>query len=224
MLRKTQFLLDGRLLPNLQYFPQRLAVTCGHSVGHSVTAQSIRCWAHTHVHVGARCSQSTAGKNLRSFPFFTALQFSASLFWDAHGCRGPARDRSVRLSRRRDSHILLILKYLRKLGFCPSEAGRQPVWTGVLTQIESESESPKDCAGHADPYLCLNADLCPLSHPVPFSTNNGELAHPTVCCSANAASRTVPRRAELPFCLCASVYVSQMSHFTLCRPGLTHAC
>lgn len=62
-----------------------------------------------------------------SFPFFTALQFSVSLFWDAHGCRGPARDHSVRFSRRREATLTpLILKYLRKLGCVPlRQAGRQ---------------------------------------------------------------------------------------------------
>lgn len=108
----------NRLLSNL--LPQILPVTCGHSAGHSVTAQSIYGWAHAHVHVGARCSQTTAGKNLRSFPFFAALQFSASLFSEAHGCCDPARDHSVRFSRRCDATLTqLILKYLRKLGCVP---------------------------------------------------------------------------------------------------------
>lgn len=81
---------------------------------------------------------------------------------------------------------LLILKYLRKLGCVPArQAARQP---GSRCGPDPSADSSTNCAGHADPYLHQNTDLCPLFHPVSFCLNNGELARPTVGRSANTAS------------------------------------
>lgn len=112
----------------------------------------------------------------------------------------PARDHPVTFSRRRHARTVNF-KIPEEIGLCFSKAGRQAGSqatrvdrTGVLTLPQT--------AGHADPYLRQNTDLCPLLYPVPFSVNNGELARPTVGRSANTASlRTQPCWAQLPFCL-----------------------
>lgn len=128
--------------------------------------------------------------------FLIPFLCSASLFRDAHVFRDPARADSVRFSLRLDGTLtLLILKNLRKVGWVPPRLAQTvcvgpPLSGRMLTQITLDSDSSMDYARRADLYLHQNTDLCPLFHSVPFSLNNGELACPPVCCSANTTSLT----------------------------------